>query len=257
MASVLAPCDCRACGGPLLEAQRFAVCEACVALVRPDLSALCDLCGERLALEDLAGSGFSRQAHARCEPCIAEPPPFVRASALGAYDGMLRTLIRLHKFEGMEELAVPLGDRLVPVLEGVAATVAGEPLHVVPVPLFRGRRRYNQSLQIASAALQTMRRKGGTATFQLDADALRRTRPTESQSQLTPAQRRTNVRGAFAVEHDVSGWTVVLVDDVYTTGATAKECSRTLLEAGAAAVHVVTVARTQPDRVGRWDKSSK
>ena len=97
--------------------------------------------------------------------------------------------------------------------------------------------------------MQELRRRGVASRFVASHGALQRVRATESQSHLTPAQRRNNVRGAFAVRGEMSGWPVVLVDDVYTTGA---ECTRVLLKAGAAAVYVVTLARTQPDRVERW-----
>ncbi|WP_419805878.1 ComF family protein [Terriglobus sp.] len=257
VASVLAPSDCRACGGPLLDAQRFAACDRCVALLRAEAAALCGRCGERLAVEDTAGAGFSRAGEVLCEGCAAEPPRFVRASAFAAYDGTLRTLIRLHKFEGLEELAAPLGTRLATVLRRVAEDVEGGPLHVVAVPLFGNRRRYNQSVQLADAAVRELRRTGEAVRFVANHGSLRRTRATNSQSHLSPTQRKTNVRGAFAVRGDMTGWTIILVDDVYTTGATAAECTRTLLASGAAAVHVVTLARTQPERVERWDASAR
>ena len=216
---------------------------------------MCGRCGERLALEEVAGAGFSRADGVVCDGCAADVPPFVRASAFAAYDGTLRTLIRLHKFEGMQELAAPLGARLAHVLRRVAPDIDGVPLHVIAVPLFERRRRYNQSAQIADAAVRELRRAGDTDRFVLSHRALRRVRATNSQSHLSPTQCRTNVRGAFSVGADVMGWTVLLVDDVYTTGATAAECTRTLLDAGATAVHVVTLARTQPDRVARWENA--
>ncbi len=256
VANVLAPSDCRACGGPLLHARRFAVCDACLGRLRADIAACCGRCGERLAVEEVAGAGFSQAAGVVCERCSTEPPRFVRASAFAAYDGLLRTLIRLHKFEGMEELAAPLGVRLAEVLRGVVNETEATPLHLVAVPLFGSRRRYNQSVQIADTALRELRRTGDAKRLVAGHGALRRVRATDSQSHLSPAQRRQNVRGAFAVCGDIAGWTVVLVDDVFTTGATAAECTRTLLEAGAASVHVVTLARTQPERVERWGSSS-
>jgi len=84
---------------------------------------------------------------------------------------------------------------------------------------------------------------------------LRRQKPTESQSRLSPQGRRRNLRGAFAVRDAaaVRGEVVLLVDDIYTTGATASACSRILLRAGAKAVWVATVARTQREGVALWD----
>ena len=256
VANVIAPSDCRACGGPLLLARRFAVCDGCLDRLGAETGAACSRCGERLAVEEAAGAGFSRASELVCEGCAAEPPRFVRASAFAAYDGTLRSLIRLHKFEGMQELAEPLGARLATVLRRVAHEAEGAPLHLVAVPLFGNRRRYNQSRQIADAAIRELHRTGEAKRFVASHGALRRVRATDSQSHLSPAQRRLNVRGAFAVCGDVKGWTAVLVDDVYTTGATAAECTRTLLGTGAAAVYVVTLARTQPERVERWGNAS-
>ena len=84
---------------------------------------------------------------------------------------------------------------------------------------------------------------------------MRRQKPTESQSRLSPQGRRRNLRGAFAVRDAaaVRGQVVLLVDDIYTTGATASACSRVLLRAGAKAVWVATVARTQREGVAMWD----
>ncbi|GAA3759070.1 ComF family protein [Terriglobus aquaticus] len=240
------------CGGGLLDLSRVAVCERCLESVRPETLPCCHLCGERCAVEEIAGAGFGRAADLRCEACSAEAPGFARAFAFGPYSGNLRALIRLHKFEGTQELAVPLGARLATVLRSVAAETEAPVLHVVAVPLFGSRRRYNQSEQMADAALRELRRSGEAGRFLAAHRVLRRVRATESQSHLTPAQRKKNVRGAFAVRGDVIGWTAVVVDDVYTTGATAAECTRTLREAGAANVYVVTLARTQPERVERW-----
>jgi ComF family protein len=115
---------------------------------------------------------------------------------------------------------------------------------VVTVPLHRSKRRergFNQAELIARAALKN---KG--LPYELDADVLERTRPTVSQIGLTRSQRVENIRGAFRVRHlnQVVGRSIVLVDDVLTTGTTASECARVLRKAGAEKVLVATVART-------------
>jgi ComF family protein len=115
---------------------------------------------------------------------------------------------------------------------------------VLPVPLWTGKRRtrgFNQAEQIARALV------GRTAStrIQLDTTSLVRQRETASQTGLTRHQRRANVRGAFAVVRPdaVRRQTILLVDDVMTTGTTAGECARVLLRAGAKEVFVATVAR--------------
>ena len=81
---------------------------------------------------------------------------------------------------------------------------------------------------------------------------LKRTRRTESQFLLSPAQRRSNLRGAFTATADVIGLHVLLVDDVYTTGATAAECTRILLAAGASSVRIATLARAAKHTAVFW-----
>lgn len=114
---------------------------------------------------------------------------------------------------------------------------------IVPVPLHRFRlftRRFNQSGLLAQAV-------GRGSEAMVAVDLLVRTRHTRTQAELSPAQRARNVRDAFIIRQKwrdrLSGANVLLVDDVLTTGATVEECSRTLLEAGAASVDVVTLAR--------------
>jgi competence protein ComFC len=116
---------------------------------------------------------------------------------------------------------------------------------VVPVPLHSSKRRergFNQAELIARAALK----RNALPTAKFAADVLERTRPTVSQIGLTRSQRVENIRGAFRVRHPsrVLGRSVLLIDDVLTTGTTVSECARILRKAGAEKVWVVTVART-------------
>ncbi len=172
----------------------------------------------------------------------------------------MRTLLHLLKYEGMEPIARRLG-------ELVAAQVAALPalpeaLTVVPVPLFGAKHRqrgFNQAALIAAAAVRAARRTG--LAWRLDSQVLRRKRATESQAALTPRQRRENVRGAFfvpgsrrdpsykedaaAAPEPLAGRDILLVDDIYTTGATARAASLALLDGGATSVWVATAARAQ------------
>jgi ComF family protein len=118
-----------------------------------------------------------------------------------------------------------------------------EAISVVPVPLFRGKRRergFNQAELLGRAAMKHLR-----GNMVLDATSLERTRETASQTGLTSHQRRANMRGAFRVKQKerISGRHILLIDDVCTTGTTVGECARVLLRAGAKSVRVATVAR--------------
>jgi len=197
----------------------------------------CDLCGERLP-------GLRRLAEIQtCTPCQESQPSFAKATAYGAYNGELRGLIHLLKYERVLPAAGVLGKMQA---EGIQKLDMGhERVLVVPVPLHVSKRRereFNQSELIARAALRHLRND----RLELAPRVLARVRPTASQIGLTRAQRRQNIRGAFQVLHPtkVAGRSILLVDDVLTTGTTASECARVLLKSGAKIVWVATVART-------------
>lgn len=173
-----------------------------------------------------------------CGACIEARPRFARARAALRYDDESRRLV----------LALKHGDRLhlAPALaqwmRRAGAELLAEADLQMPVPLHWTRlfaRRYNQAAVLA----QAIRAAGGP---QVAPDGLRRRRRTPSQGRRNRAARRRNVAGAFALRpgFSVAGLRIVLIDDVFTTGATVDECARVLLRSGAARVDVLTLART-------------
>lgn len=227
---LLLPRVCPPCGVALAAGSPSRLCAACHAAIAIPVPAGCRRCGAP-----------GTESGLPCGACRARPPTFTSARALGPYvpDGSGNELARVvqHlKYRGCRSLAHPLADLL--------AARYPFPAHALlaPVPLHRARLRsrgYNQALLLARG----LARRRGLA---LDPRLLERTRPTAEHARLDAAARHRNVQGAFRVRPGValSGRTVVLIDDVLTTGATADACARALVAGGAAAVHVFTVGRT-------------
>jgi ComF family protein len=220
---------------------------------------LCTICGEQLGWGDLRFSVHAERecdSPSLCELCDRARPPFQQAIAYGVYEGTLRSLIHLLKYEQVPTVARPLGD----LLAGVAAELDELPssITVVAVPLHQAKERdrgFNQTILLGESAVRALRKLRPDVQVHDGLRALGRRRGTESQSRLTPHQRRKNLRGAFFVAEPerVSGKSILLLDDIYTTGATARECTRTLLQAGATQVYVATLARSQREGVALWD----
>ncbi len=158
---------------------------------------------------------------------------FDKAYCYGEYDGPLRELIHLFKYRGMK----PIGIRLARYLPSALPTDLNVDV-VVPVPLDwrkQWKRGFNQSEVLAE---HVARRRGWKFSR-----ALRRSRSVEHQASLSNTQRRLNVERAFRAAGRVDGLRVLLVDDVMTTGATARACALALKRAGAKSVTLLTLAR--------------
>ena len=230
---LLAP-SCAACGTLLHAPTRGPVCPACWRNLPRLTPPVCDRCGDPLP----AGpTDPPRPEH--CPRC-RHPHALIRhRRAVGPYEGTLRRLVHVLKYEQRHTLAPPLGRLMrqsgAEILAGVDCVVA-VPLH----PRRQRARGFNQAAELAAQLGRPV------------VDALRRTRATTPQMELPAGQRRRNVRGAFAPARRagvqpgraaVEDACVMLVDDVTTTGATLDACARVLRRAGAREVRALTLAR--------------
>jgi len=230
------PRHCYHCGRPDEAPHARTLCADCSAELRKLRIAgfVCDVCGLPLAGEPQAGT--------LCVTCRAELRHFDRARAFVRYAGPARSIIRSFKFDG----CYFLGERVLGAMlaRGWLPAGADGSDALLPIPLHPRRKRergYDQALLLGRVLARRLDRP-------LLTGALVRSRYTSQQSLLPLRQRRDNMRGAFAVRRPaaVQGLSLLLVDDVLTTGTTARECAKVLKEAGAARVQVLTLARTAP-----------
>lgn len=192
---------------------------------------VCDLCGVPFPYP--VGQG------AHCAPCIAKPPRFSRARSAFVYDEHSRSLVLQLKYGGRTDTLKVFGRWMSQAGRDLLRDADG----LMPVPLHPSRmrqRRFNQSQLLARALSEHT----GLPVFP---HALRRTRRTPTQEGKSAKARHRNVSGAFRLEpkyrDQIAGQRLVLIDDVYTTGATLNACTRTLERGGAADVMAITLAR--------------
>jgi ComF family protein len=254
--NILMPSDCRVCGAAMAALAPVRVCEACVARVgtqaETEQDVLCTRCGDALGMESArfaAAMGVSE-----CTMCRLAPPQFDRAVAHANYEDEMRRMLHLLKFEGMRGIAeCVLRDAMASAAQKLRGDAADE-LVVIPVPLFAARekaRGFNQAKVLAEGLVKRLRKLEPKWTLKLGSGVLERVKDTRALYALNPTQRRASLKGAFRVADSeaVRGREVLLIDDIMTTGATARECARVLKRAGAAKVWVVTAARAQPESV--------
>ncbi len=224
------PRSCLGCGKPEPQTFRY-MCWDCWSDASHIEPPFCDLCGDPVA--------GTIEHDFICYACSAARPAFDGARSAVRYDGVVGEALRLLKYEKGLWLARDMTDLLMSCLRAEYPGLWFDV--VVPVPLYPVRRRersYNQSAVLAAGLARRLRCK---MSFRL----LRRIRPTVTQTNLTAAQRLSNVNGAFihGSRKKLFGRKVLLVDDVMTTGATVNACAKALKKGGADSVHVLTVAR--------------
>ena len=228
--ALLFPPVCPVCAAPVLE--NGALCPDCFAKLQFMPAAVCTRCGRPLP--------DSMQKAGPCLQCVKKKPVFDGVYSAFKYDDVSRSLIFSLKYGAKFDVVSFMAE---------AMNRAGETLLtradvLVPVPLHRWRllsRRFNQSVLLAEAIA---RRRG----LPVDVFSLKRCKHTHKQGHFSPFERFKNVKGVFAANADAfTGKRAVLIDDVFTTGATAGECAKTLKRAGAASVGVITFARVVED----------
>lgn len=177
---------------------------------------------------------FPLDESGRCALCRGGHNGFDDVYTYGSYEGALRTLIHVFKYEGVQPLRRPLGDLLARALPRDREFDL-----IVPMPL-HWRRRWDRRFNQAELLAKEIGRRWNAPVR----GVVRRKRATLPQAGLTNAKRRANVRGVFQVKRKLTGLRVLLVDDVMTTGASASACARALKRAGAAHVTLAALART-------------
>jgi ComF family protein len=239
---LLVPALCAACGDAAGEGGRFPLCRACGEAMAALIQApYCPRCGRH------SGPGtFDEQG---CLFCRLYPIHHDATVRVGAYEHPLKSLILRYKNQRRQELASVLGRLL---SERLAVAPWGDLVEeIIPVPLHwtrRVRRGFNQSQEVArvlaSAVDRPLRQR------------LRRIRRTEHQSRLAASERRKAVRGAFQIRGrdaaPLKDRTVLVVDDVMTSGTTMAECVRILKKAGVRAVYVAVISTADYDEPGPW-----
>jgi len=223
---------CPVCGVVMTE-KGTGLCMDCTDALAPRTLGYCPQCG--------AIHGDTGAPPTVCGDCRHDPPPWDGIAFHGVYGDTLRSLILGYKFGGM------FGSTH--ILEALAQDAFNRhglrtPDLLIPVPLHGRRllrRGFNQSTEISRALGKRLGRP-------VRNDALTRIRNTPPQTRLGHSERRENIKDAFRADAEaVRGKVVLLVDDVYTTGATLRECVRTLRRAGAAGVDVLVLAKAARD----------
>ena len=221
----LLPNRCPGCSEKLQS--HGSLCPSCWADLTPLAAPMCQTCA--LPFE------FEAEADSVCGACIKDPPEFDWACAAVQYEGLGRSIVLKLKHSASTVY--------VPVMAQMMVLSLGDksPDIVMPVPLHAGRlikRRFNQSQLLASALSKRL-------GISQDNFALKKVKATASQGGLGRTERFRNVSGSFRVSEtaELTGKSILLVDDVLTTGATARACAKALKKAGAKEVGIVTFAR--------------
>ena len=246
----LLPPRCQGCGTRTLDNDRF--CSSCWGALSLSGGSCCSVCDLPFDFEEVAIPGDqSVESDTVCAACTARPPTFDWAVTAALYDDASKGHILRLKHARATALAKPIGQLMAARLQASGRVSEDKQWLLVPVPLHIKRyrkRRFNQSLILAKAAAKAL----SDTPFELAPDALERPIETPSQAGLSRMGRWRNLKGAIAVSPKwrdrLKGRSVLIVDDVFTTGATAETAAKAVKKAGVNEVGVVCFARTPGPR---------
>ena len=239
MLRALVPKACHACGGREYGQDRKPLCAKCTSkIIMPPINT-CSVCGRPLEFD----YEIDTQESYMCHDCLEKPPLYERNIHALGYGGPVRELIHKFKFQSQPYLAKTLAMTGREVLEPWFAQ-QGDAV-IIPVPLARQKlfeRGYNHAYLLAVHFARW-------GEMELSEGNLQRIRNTQPQFGLKPDQRKKNVRGAFAVRDPraIKGRTIILLDDIFTTGATIEECCKVVMKAKPKEILVACLCRARFD----------
>jgi ComF family protein len=231
--SHLFPAACSYCRSRIDSSPVPHLCGDCWSDLAPVSGPVCPGCGRPFGSPE----ALNASPEHLCGSCVKDPPHFDQALAAGLFEGPLREAVHLYKYRPARSLGRPLAAWMTAQVRMISGLD-----QVMPVPLHRRRLRqrgFNQALLLANGVADVF-------GLRLVYDNLHRVRNTRPQVELSGEERARNVRNAFRLDRpaEVEGKRILLVDDVFTSGATMNECARVLKEEGAENVIVFTLART-------------
>lgn len=237
--NILFPAHCTACHKPVDPPTNTILCLDCanrINWIGPDR---CRRCG------DLTGAGSGVMSD--CISCRSHPPVYIEStSCVGKFakESPLRALVLSLKFGRKTHLAKPLGELLAKRVRSTQSWEPQQKLILVPVPVTKENLRqsgWNHAEEIATCAANLL-------SASVEPRLIRKIRATPPQATLKRMERRKNLKDAFACDEKIAkkcvGATILLIDDVITTGTTISECARTLHAAGFASIFAASIART-------------
>jgi len=226
--NLIYPLHCAICKKPLDPEAGGSVCRYCILLLKRVPEPCCVSCGKPVDT-----------AREQCKDCLAAKPAFSIARSACLYEGAMKDLIRQFKYHGKLSLENQLSDILIKYLKDNPQITEGVAM-VTFVPIggdHMRKRGFNQSKALA--------RNVSKALGLRLADCVDKIASTRSQNELSREDRLVNLSGAFRAKNSGAfyGLSILMVDDVMTTGTTLNECAKTLLRSGAGDVRCVTLAR--------------
>lgn len=231
------PLDCKICEKPIRESKGYSICEDCFKTIELIERPYCIKCGKPL----IPSVFFKQNREISCLDCKRKKYSFEFSRSTGIYDKVLKKCIHLFKYYGEKKLAKPLGKLMVDYLVKNDEFKKKIDL-IIPVPLHKNdlrKRGFNQSILLGRVV-------GNYFSISVGEKVLIKKKLTPFQANLSKKEREKNILRAFLVEKpkEIKGKNILILDDVFTTGATVEECTKELMKARAKNIFVLTLART-------------
>jgi len=231
------PLDCKICEKPIRESKGYSICEDCFKTIELIEQPYCVKCGKPL----IPTVFFKQNRKILCLDCKRKKYSFEFSRSTGVYDKVLKKCIHLFKYYGEKKLAKPLGKLMVDSLVKNDEFKKKIDL-IIPVPLHGNdlkKRGFNQSVLLGKVI-------GDYLSIPVGESVLIKKKITLFQVNLSKKERKKNILRAFSVEkpEEIKGKNILILDDVFTTGATIEECAKELMKARTKNIFVLTLART-------------